>query len=332
MWRAATALAEYADVALDVELNVRKSIPPAGGMAGGSADAAAALVARRAVANRTGSRGVGCPRGTTRRGCHVRASWRYGHWDGRGERLTPALISGQYHWVFAVSDEGLSTPAVYAECDRLRDGRPVAIPEIADDLMAALRRGDAAAVGKALRNDLQSAAISAPAVGIGAGNGMAFGALGGIVSGSGPTCAFLARDEEQALDIASALSGSGTCTSVLHASGPAHGARVIDSGTSGRFSVRARPYLTRDSGAPVDRSCALLDEGSICASEGSRPEESATCRQRTGVGGRNDRSLAEQVGRCSGIASPQNRHQWLIALSKRSNRLSGDGFPALYLR
>ena len=235
VWRAATALAEYADVALDVELNVRKSIPLAGGMAGGSADAAAALVACDALWR------IGLGREeldvlAARLGADVTFALHGGTaiGTGRGERLTPALISGQYHWVFAVSDEGLSTPAVYAECDRLRDGRPVAIPEIADDLMAALRRGDAAAVGKALRNDLQSAAISLrPQLDLVLETGMAFGALGGIVSGSGPTCAFLARDEEQALDIASALSGSGTCTSVLHASGPAHGARVVDSGTSG---------------------------------------------------------------------------------------------------
>ncbi len=235
VWRAATALAQYADVALDVELQVKKKIPLSGGMAGGSADAAAALVACDALWR------IGLGREeldvlAARLGADVTFALHGGTaiGTGRGERLTPALISGQYHWVFAVSDEGLSTPAVYAECDRLREGREVQAPTVAEDLMAALRRGDSVAVGKAMRNDLQVASISLrPQLELVLETGLSFGALGGIVSGSGPTCAFLARDEEQALDIAAALSGSGMCSSVLHATGPAHGARVVDSGTSG---------------------------------------------------------------------------------------------------
>ena len=235
VWRAATALAQYADVALDVELAVKKKIPLSGGMAGGSADAAAALVACDALWR------IGLGREeldvlAARLGADVTFALHGGTaiGTGRGERLTPALISGQYHWVFAVSDEGLSTPAVYAECDRLREGRPVSTPSVAEDLMAALRRGDPVAVGNAMRNDLQAAAISLrPQLELVLETGLSFGALGAIVSGSGPTCAFLARDEEQALDIAAALSGSGMCSSVMHASGPAHGARVVDSGTSG---------------------------------------------------------------------------------------------------
>ena len=235
VWRAATALAQYADVALDVELAVKKKIPLSGGMAGGSADAAAALVACDALWR------IGLGREeldvlAARLGADVTFALHGGTaiGTGRGERLTPALISGQYHWVFAVSDEGLSTPAVYAECDRLREGRPVSTPSVAENLMAALRRGDPVAVGNAMRNDLQAAAISLrPQLELVLETGLSFGALGAIVSGSGPTCAFLARDEEQALDIAAALSGSGMCSTVMHASGPAHGARVVDSGTSG---------------------------------------------------------------------------------------------------
>ncbi|HAM21436.1 MAG TPA: 4-(cytidine 5'-diphospho)-2-C-methyl-D-erythritol kinase, partial [Actinobacteria bacterium] len=132
VWRAATALAQYADVALDVELAVKKKIPLSGGMAGGSADAAAALVACDALWR------IGLGREeldvlAARLGADVTFALHGGTaiGTGRGERLTPALISGQYHWVFAVSDEGLSTPAVYAECDRLREGRPVSTPSVA---------------------------------------------------------------------------------------------------------------------------------------------------------------------------------------------------------
>ncbi len=239
-WRAASALAEYADVSLDVELQVKKAIPLSGGMAGGSADAAAALVACDALWR------IGLGREeldvlAARLGADVTFALHGGTaiGTGRGEILTPALISGQYHWVFATAREGLSTPAVYAECDRLREGRKVSVPRVSETLMAALRRGDSTGVGQALLNDLQPAAISLrPSLELVLETGLAYGALGGVVSGSGPSCAFLVRDEDQALDIASALSGSGTCDSVIHASGPAHGARVVDSGTSGSILDR----------------------------------------------------------------------------------------------
>ncbi len=239
-WRAASALAEYADVSLDVVLQVKKAIPLSGGMAGGSADAAAALVACDALWR------IGLGREeldvlAARLGADVTFALHGGTaiGTGRGEILTPALISGQYHWVFATDREGLSTPAVYAECDRLREGRKVSVPRVSETLMAALRRGDSPGVGQALINDLQSAAISLrPSLELVLETGLAYGALGAIVSGSGPSCAFLVRDEDQALDIASALSGSGTCDSVIHASGPAHGARIVDSGTSGSILDR----------------------------------------------------------------------------------------------
>lgn len=240
VWRAATALAEYADVALDVELHVKKAIPMAGGMAGGSADAAATLIACDALWR------IGLGREeldllAARLGADVTFALHGGTaiGTGRGEALTPALISGQYHWVFATAKDGLSTPAVYAECDRLREGRLVAVPSVSEALMAALRRGDSEGVGHAMVNELQPAAISLrPSLELVLETGLAFGALGGIVSGSGPSCAFLARDEDHALDIASALSGSGTCDSVVHACGPAHGARVVDSGTTGSILDR----------------------------------------------------------------------------------------------
>lgn len=234
-WQAAKVLADYADVALDVELHVNKSIPIAGGMAGGSADAAATLLACDALwriglgreeldilAGRLGADVTFALHGGTAIG------------TGKGENITPALISGQFHWVFATSDNGLSTPAVYAECDRLREGRDIGLPEVCEKLMAGLRRGDPAAVGAALCNDLQSAAISLrPSLELVLETGLSYGALGGIVSGSGPTCAFLARDYEHSLDIAAALSASGLCDSVRHASGPVHGARVVEQGTIG---------------------------------------------------------------------------------------------------
>ena len=228
-YRAAALLANVADVEPAIEVHLRKSIPVAGGMAGGSADAAGALVACDALWGAALSRdellelaaelGSDVPfalQGGTAIG------------TGRGERLTSAMTRGSFAWVFALSDSGLSTPAVYAECDRLREGREVTKPYVSDLLMQALRAGDPVLLGKALHNDLQEAAVAMkPSLGRLLEEGDDLGALGGIVSGSGPTCAFLARDEAHAQDIAVGLMGSGLCRTVRCATGPAAGARVV---------------------------------------------------------------------------------------------------------
>jgi 4-diphosphocytidyl-2-C-methyl-D-erythritol kinase len=152
---------------------------------------------------------------------------------GRGDRVTPALAAGTYHWVLAFADGQLSTPAVYAACDRLRAGRAgesgqAGPPRLDTALMAALRSGDPAELGPLLSNDLQPAAVSLlPRLRQALAAGREHGALGAIVSGSGPTCAFLARDGAHARDLAVALAGAGVCRTVATVTGPAPGATVI---------------------------------------------------------------------------------------------------------
>jgi 4-diphosphocytidyl-2-C-methyl-D-erythritol kinase len=306
-------------------IEIRKRIPVAAGLAGGSADAAAALVACNElwgtglsqqelaeVAGRVGSDVAFALLGGTAIGL------------GRGEQVTPALVSGTYHWVLAFAAEQLSTAAVYAACDRLRaaqlrDGAAAAgqqpptsgtaqppagtavqqqpagtaagqhpagtaagqhpagtaagqhpagtapqqpltgppqaesaaghpgrppdparpapgqpaggswpTPELSTALMAALRSGDPAEVGPLLVNDLQPAAISLlPGLRRALAAGREHGALGAIVSGSGPTCAYLARDGAHARDLAVALTSTGVCRSVVSVTGPAPGATVL---------------------------------------------------------------------------------------------------------
>jgi len=228
--RAATALAQRAGVAANVELRLRKNIPVAGGMAGGSADAAAALVACDALW------GLGLDRPTltdvaAELGSDVPFLLSGGTaiGVGRGERLTPALARGRFHWVFATHRRGLSTPAVYGEVDRLRGSVARPEPRISDGLMAALRAGDPAALGRSLVNDMQRAALSLrPKLQLTLEVGEDYGALGAVVCGSGPTCAFLVRDDDHALDVAVALSAAGVCTGVKRAHGPVPGARLVD--------------------------------------------------------------------------------------------------------
>ncbi|MEI6229979.1 MAG: 4-(cytidine 5'-diphospho)-2-C-methyl-D-erythritol kinase, partial [Actinomycetes bacterium] len=149
----------------------------------------------------------------------------------RGNVITPALVRGDYYWVLALADEGLSTPDVYRSVDYLRDLASVEVeePKVPDKLMSALLAGDAKAVGAALSNDLQMGAkYLRPSLDQLLRAGKDAGALGSIVSGSGPTCAFLARDNIHALDIAVALTSTGLCRTVKRATGPAFGATVID--------------------------------------------------------------------------------------------------------
>jgi 4-diphosphocytidyl-2-C-methyl-D-erythritol kinase len=227
-YRAALLLADHAGIEPRVDLHIHKSIPIAGGMAGGSADGAAALVACDALWRQ------GTPREELlalagELGSDVPFALHGGIaiGTGRGEQLTSVLSRGVFHWVFALAEGGLSTPAVYGECDRLRAGRAVPEPYVSDMIMQAVRAGDPVLLGKALHNDLQPAAVSLrPALAQVLEVGEDFGALGGIVSGSGPTCAFVARDEEHALDLAVALSASGVCRTVRRAMGPVAGAKV----------------------------------------------------------------------------------------------------------
>ncbi len=214
----------------DVSLAIRKGIPVAGGMAGGSADAAAALVAVDALFELGMHRDQLVEIGAML-GSDVPFALHGGTALGadRGTQLTTALVRGTYHWVFVLADGGLSTPAVYDECDRLRRGSRVPEPEVPDDVMAALRAGDPIALGRALSNDLQPAAVSLrPSLAQVLAVGDEYGALGGIVSGSGPTCAFLARDDEHALDLAVAFTASGVCRTAKRATGAVPGARVVD--------------------------------------------------------------------------------------------------------
>jgi 4-diphosphocytidyl-2-C-methyl-D-erythritol kinase len=227
--KAAQLIADDYDFAVDIHIDVVKSIPVAGGMAGGSADAAAVIVGLNDLYNLEMSREEMLEFGA-QLGSDVPFMITGGTaiGQGRGDQLTAALSRGTYHWVLALSSVGLSTPAVYQECDRLRAGLDIAAPQTSDALMQSLLAADPKAVGLALQNDLQSAACSLrPALTLVLDVGEEYGALGAIVSGSGPTVAFLVGDEEQGLDLAVALTSSGVVGSVARAYGPVHGAKVI---------------------------------------------------------------------------------------------------------
>ena len=219
-----------------VAIDIAKQIPVAGGMAGGSADAAAALVGCAALWELRVQRqelieigreiGADVPfalAGGTALG------------TGRGDLLSPVTPRARLHWELAIADHGLSTPAVFAELDRLRaqGGGPPPVRPV-DTMLAALTSGEPAKIAAALGNDLQAAAISlAPGLRRTLRAGEQAGALGGLVSGSGPTVALLCADAESAGAVAAELAGSGTCRSVRVAAGPAPGARVLPNGGTG---------------------------------------------------------------------------------------------------
>ncbi|MFF1564973.1 4-(cytidine 5'-diphospho)-2-C-methyl-D-erythritol kinase [Streptomyces sp. NPDC058293] len=227
--RAAIALGERYGIEPRVHLHIDKDIPVAGGMAGGSADAAGALVACDALwgtgATRDELLGI-----CAELGSDVPFSLVGGAalGTGRGEKLQLLPVGGEFRWVFAAADGGLSTPAVYGEFDRLAQGRAIPEPEASPALLDALRSGDASALAATLTNNLQPAALSLfPALKDTLDAGTAAGALAGLVSGSGPTTAFLCADEESARAVAAALTASGTCRSVRVTTSPAQGATVV---------------------------------------------------------------------------------------------------------
>jgi 4-diphosphocytidyl-2-C-methyl-D-erythritol kinase len=198
-------------------------------MAGGSADAAATLLACDAlwqtgvdprvlhdIAARLGSDVPFCLLGGTALG------------GGRGEQLTQVLVRGTYHWVFALAEAGLSTPLVYGELDRMRSEGPWPESSSPRELMAALGAGDPRRLGALLHNDLQRAALRLrPGLRRTLEAGRDARALGAIICGSGPTCAFLTQGEGEAVELVAALAGSGTCRTVRRAHGPVPGARVV---------------------------------------------------------------------------------------------------------
>jgi 4-diphosphocytidyl-2-C-methyl-D-erythritol kinase len=231
-WRAAELMADHVGRAPDVAISMEKSIPVAGGMAGGSADAAAVLVAMNALWE------LGVPRRDLHAlgaelGSDVPFALHGGTalGTGRGEQLATVLTRNTFHWVLAFADSGLSTPKVFGEIDRLRADQTREQPPRLEDpepLLAALASGDPHELAPLLGNDLQPAALSLDAslrrtlrAGVDAG------ALAGIVSGSGPTCAFLCPSASAAIDVGVQLAGAGVCRTVRAASGPVHGARVV---------------------------------------------------------------------------------------------------------
>ncbi|WP_051223178.1 4-(cytidine 5'-diphospho)-2-C-methyl-D-erythritol kinase [Agrococcus lahaulensis] len=232
--RAAMALARRGRVSGGVALSIEKHVPIAGGMGGGSADAAATLVAcdelwdlhlgRDALVEIARELGADVPfalAGGTAVG------------TGRGDQLTPALARGQFHWVLALADAGLSTPDVYRALDEHRalhaaDIAPAHdVPTVDARVLQALRAGDASMLAEVLQNDLQAPALRLmPRLAGTLELGERSGALAGIVSGSGPTIAFLCDSLESAIELQVTLSASQVLA--LKVTGPVPGARLID--------------------------------------------------------------------------------------------------------
>lgn len=235
--RAAIALRDTYGIDAGVDLHITKGVPVAAGMAGGSADAAAALVAcaqvwdldadASSLAGIAASLGADVPfalHGGTAVG------------TGRGDQLTSVPCATELTWVLATQRQGLSTPAVYAEFDRVSartdDGSGTVlvggVPQANDALLTALSDGDIAAVGGLLANDLQQAALTlAPHLTDVFDAARRVEVVGVMVSGSGPTVAALASSRDHAAEVADYLRSVRVADRVLIAAGPAPGARLV---------------------------------------------------------------------------------------------------------
>ena len=216
--RAAIRLAQRAGREPNVRIEIAKLIPVAGGMAGGSADAAATLLGCAhlwrldltraeiaAIAIELGSDVPFALTGGTAMG------------TGRGEQIVPVLARHQLHWALAIAGGGLATPAVFAELDRLREQGLRSRVGAVEDILAALSQPDLQAAAISLQPGLRRVLYA----------GAAEGALSCLVSGSGPTVAMLCRDAEHAADVAARVAGLDVCRSVRVVGGPAPGARLV---------------------------------------------------------------------------------------------------------
>ena len=233
--KAATLLAHRAGYRKGVHLEIEKHVPIAGGMGGGSADAAATLLACDALWGTDLSR-EDLLELAAQLGSDVPFAFTGGTaiGTGRGDQLSPALAKGQFQWVLALADLGMSTPLVYQELDRHRDRHAQDIfpattqPQVDTNVLQALRAGDPHMLAEVLHNDLQAPALHLePRLGAVIELGEENGALAGMISGSGPTVAFLAVDLDAALELQIALSAARL--TVVRATGPVHGARILGS-------------------------------------------------------------------------------------------------------
>lgn len=225
--RAAALLAARVGRSPDVAFALTKRIPVAGGMAGGSADAAAALLAcaslwevdRELLAGLAAELGSDVP-------FPLLGGVALG--TGRGEVLRPVSCAARLNWVFAFADAGISAGAAYRELDRMRGAGLAPAPAGApDDVLAALAAGNLAGLAALLRNDLEPAAVSLePRLASVLARGRSAGALAALVSGSGPTCAFLCESPEQAGAVAAGLAG--VCRATRVAVGPVGGASLVE--------------------------------------------------------------------------------------------------------
>ncbi|WP_291381656.1 4-(cytidine 5'-diphospho)-2-C-methyl-D-erythritol kinase [Demequina sp.] len=231
-WKAAEAVRRAFGIVDGVDLHILKGVPVAGGMAGGSADAAAALLACAEVWD--------C--GVTRSDLHELAAGLgadvpfclMGHTAiglGRGEQLSPAMTHGEFHWVFAVQHSGLSTPTVFERFDQMVERGQIipTDPAVNTEVMAALIAGDAGRLGAALSNDLKAPALDlAPGLASVIEVMESTATLGVVISGSGPTVAGLARSRQHALAIGAMITAAGVADVVVTASGPAAGAVLLE--------------------------------------------------------------------------------------------------------
>ncbi len=228
-WRAAALLAKQAGIDPDVHLEIRKAIPVAAGLAGGSADAAAALIACDALwqtgADREDLVALGAQLGSD---VVFSLTGGLSLGTGRGERLSPVLAAGKWHWVLAIAKSGLSTVDVYAELDRIRADQEDFELQTPTALMNALRSRDLDLLAESLSNDMEPAAISLmPSLRQTKRAGIDEGARAALLCGSGPTYAFLVQSEDNAVDVAARVAGAGVCRTVRTATGPVSGARII---------------------------------------------------------------------------------------------------------
>lgn len=197
--RAGRRLTAHHGIDVAASIMIDKGIPVAGGMAGGSADAAATLVALDrmwdldtsdddllAIAAELGSDVPFALLGGTAFG------------GGRGELVEPIADQTSLWWVAVLSETGLSTADVYRNFDLVHPAA-APMPDHPDKLIAALASGDVGLVADLLDNDLWSSARDLrPDLAALEADLRSMDPEALLLSGSGPTLLMLYGDVDRA--------------------------------------------------------------------------------------------------------------------------------------
>ncbi len=197
IYKAARLMQEHYGIAEGVSVKLKKNIPIAAGMAGGSTDAAATMLAMKELFGLETSKAelmkLGVKIGADVPYCILGGTALA---EGIGEKLTPLPKAPECHLLVAKPDINVSTKYVYEHLDAAGVTKH---PDI-DGMVNAIEKGSLQGIIERLGNVLETVTISAyPVISVIKDRMKELGAQGSLMSGSGPTVFGIFTEQEKAI-------------------------------------------------------------------------------------------------------------------------------------